>query len=89
MGRIISPFRAGREILSSKTDAKRALCRHSTRKLLFLSNFLKQRQTQTDTVSMQNRTAEELDEQLVNFTSVYGQERLYFGAILQEELAKC
>lgn len=70
-------------------DAKRALCRHSTRKLLFLSNFLKQRQTQTDTVSTQNRTAEELDEQLVNFTSVYGQERLYFGAILQEELAKC
>lgn len=33
--RVLSPFRAGRDILSSKTDAKRALCRQSTRKLIF------------------------------------------------------
>lgn len=37
--RVLSPFRAGRAILPSKTDAKRALRRHSTRKLLFFPIF--------------------------------------------------
>lgn len=71
-------------------DAKRALCRQSTREITFSFYFPKCTETDPDCHCQhaEEDIAKELDERLMNFASIHGQERLYVRSV-PEVLVKC